>query len=174
VHVVFMEFVIDPACSVAFEAEPADAAMMREAPRAPDAQLFDLSTMAVSLLQGAGVFAAVALLYAHAMLAGSDEAAARTLAFMTLIAGNIALILVNRSESRSLLQTLSAANPALWWVIAAAFAALATVLSVPALRDLFQLAAPSFADIALSLGAATASVAWFELYKFLRYRCKES
>ena len=172
VHVVFMEFVIDPACSVAFEAEPADASIMREPPRAPDAQLFDLPTMAISLLQGAGVFAAVAAIYAHAMLQGSDETAARTLAFMTLIAGNIALIVVNRSESQSLLQTLASPNRALWWVIAGAFAALAAVLAVPPLRNLFQLAAPSPADVVLSLVAAAASVLWFELYKWLRYRRK--
>jgi Ca2+-transporting ATPase len=170
VHVVFIEFVIDPACSVAFEAEPADASIMHEPPRSPDAQLFDLPTLAISLLQGAGVFAAVAALYAHALLQGADVANARTLAFMTIIAGNLALILSNRSDTRPLLQVFSAPNPALWWVIAGAVAALTIVLTVPVLRSLFQLAAPSIADVALSLVAAVASVVWFEGYKWFRNR----
>jgi Ca2+-transporting ATPase len=168
VHVVFIEFVIDPACSVAFEAEPADAASMRVPPRAPGAQLFDLPTLAVSLLQGVGVFVAVALMYAHALMNGADENTARTLAFMTIILGNLALILTNRSDTRSLAQTAAAPNPALWWVIAGALSALIVVIAVPAIRSLFRLAAPSFADVALSIVAAVASVLWFEGYKWYR------
>jgi Ca2+-transporting ATPase len=169
-HVVFIEFVIDPACSVAFEAEPADASSMRAPPRAPDAQLFDLPTLAVSLLQGLGVFAAVAFMYGHALHQGADETAARTLAFMTIIIGNLALILSNRSETRTLAQTAGAPNPALWWVIGGALAALSVVLAVPALRSLFRLAAPALSDVALSAAAAVTSVLWFEVYKFLRFR----
>jgi Ca2+-transporting ATPase len=170
VHVVFMEFVIDPACSVAFEAEPADAAGMHEPPRSPAEQLFDLPTLALSLLQGLGVFAAVALVYAHALTGGAGETAARTLAFMTIIFGNLALILSNRSYTRTIAQTFSAPNPALWWVIGGALTALAIVLTIPLLRDLFRLAAPSAADVGLSVIAAAVSILWFEAYKFLHYR----
>ena len=170
VHVVFMEFVIDPACSVAFEAEPADAAGMHEPPRSPAEQLFDLPTLALSLLQGLGVFAAVALVYAHALTGGAGETAARTLAFMTIIFGNLALILSNRSYTRTIAQMVSAPNPALWWVIGGALTALAMVLTIPPLRDLFRLAAPSAADVGLSAVAALLSIVWFEVYKFLRYR----
>jgi Ca2+-transporting ATPase len=169
-HVVFIEFVIDPACSVAFEAEPADAMSMRVPPRAPDAQLFDLRTLVISLLQGLGVFAAVALVYSHALLDGHGEAAARTVAFMTIIIGNLALILSNRSGTRSLIATVTAPNPALWWVIGGALTALCGVLAEPTLRNLFRLAAPSLGDVVMSAAAAMASVLWFEIYKLLRSR----
>ena len=168
-HVVFIEFVIDPACSIAFEAEPAAASGMRVPPRAPDAQLFDLPTLAISLLQGVGVFLAVALLYSHALLEGAGETAARTLAFTTIIIGNLALILSNRSATRSMFTTMVAPNPALWWVIGGALAALSIVLAVPELRDLFRLAAPSVGDVALSAVAAGAGVLWYEFYKLLRF-----
>jgi Ca2+-transporting ATPase len=170
VHVVFFEFVIDPACSVAFEAEPADAASMRVPPRDPAQQLFDVPTLAISLVQGLGVLAAVALLYGHALLQGADESAARTLAFMTIVIGNLALILTNRSATRPLVETVAAPNPALWWVIGGALAALGVVLAVPAFRSVFRLAQPSFADVALSVAAAVASVLWYELYKLYRAR----
>jgi Ca2+-transporting ATPase len=143
---------------------------MRVPPRAPDAQLFDLRTLVISLLQGLGVFAAVALVYSHALLDGHGEAAARTVAFMTIIIGNLALILSNRSGTRSLIATVTAPNPALWWVIGGALTALCGVLAEPTLRNLFRLAAPSLGDVVMSAAAAMASVLWFEIYKLLRSR----
>ncbi|HXD50677.1 MAG TPA: cation-translocating P-type ATPase, partial [Burkholderiales bacterium] len=167
VHIVFFEFVIDPACSIAFEAEPGEDTAMRRPPRPADAQLFDYPTVFLNVLQGAGVLAAVAAVYAYSLAHGS-EYEARAMAFATIIFGNAGLILVNRSREHPLVKTFSSRNPALWSVIAGALAAMGLVLYVPYLRDLFQVVALGPAQVITTLFAAAIGVAWFECYKVFR------
>ncbi|NUQ76406.1 MAG: cation-translocating P-type ATPase [Polyangiaceae bacterium] len=162
-HVLFMEMVIDPACSVAFEAEPDEADLMRRPPRPPEARLFGLRELIASLLQGAGVLAIAALVYRSAL--GGSEERARALAFSTLLISNWALILTNRSWSRSIFATLRTPNRAAWWVIGGAAVVLGLVLFVPALRDLFRFAPLSAEEIGLSAAAGLGSVIWLELSK---------
>jgi Ca2+-transporting ATPase len=169
VHIVFFEFVIDPACSIAFEAEPSEASAMRRPPRPREAQLFDFPTVFLNVLQGTGVLIAVAAVYGYTLLHGSEQEA-RAMAFATIIIGNVGLILVNRSRENPVIDTLQAANAALWSVIGGALAALALVIYVPYLCDLFQVAPLSPMQLLASVCAAVAGLAWFECYKVLRPR----
>ena len=169
VHIVFFEFVIDPACSIAFEAEPSEDSAMRRPPRPADAQLFDYPTVFLNVLQGAGVLVAVAAVYGYTLAHGSEHEA-RAMAFATIIFGNAGLILVNRSRENPLVKTFSNRNPALWSVIAGALAAMGLVLYVPYLRDLFQVAALGAAQVIIALFSAALGVAWFECYKVFRGR----
>lgn len=171
VHIVFFEFVIDPACSIAFEAEPGEESVMRRPPRPPEQQLFDWRTVALNALQGAGVLVSVAGIYAYT-LAHGGETQARAMAFATIIFGNVALILVNRSRETAALKTLLNANTALWSVIGGAIGALMLVLYVPYLSGLFQVEAIGAAQLAIALGAAILGVAWFECYKFIHARAR--
>ncbi len=168
VHIVFLELIIDPACSLAFEAEPADANVMRRPPRRPGARLFDRRIVGVSLLQGASVLLVTLLAFRIGLLHTGAEASGRALAFAALIGGNVTLILVNRSWERSLLGTLGVRNLAAWSVVAGATLAVAAALSVPFLRGLFRFGAASPADLALAAAAGAASLAWFELVKWVR------
>jgi len=170
VHIVFFEFVIDPACSIAFEAEPVDDEVMRRPPRPPDEHLFDLRTVVIALLQGAGMLLAVVLAYYYALGQGQDEGYARAMAFATIVLGNLGLILANRSGTRSLLSTLRFPNPALYWVIGGTLAGLLMTLYVPYLSRLFRFAPPAAGDLALCLAAALAGLLWYELYKRLQAR----
>jgi Ca2+-transporting ATPase len=170
VHIVFFEFVIDPACSIAFEAEPVDDEVMRRPPRPPDEHLFDLKTVVIALLQGAVMLLAVVLAYYYALGQGQDEDYARAMAFATIVLGNLGLILANRSRTRSLLSTLRYPNPALYWVIGGTLAGMLMTLYVPYLNRLFRFAPPAAADLALCLAAAAAGLLWYELYKLLRAR----
>jgi Ca2+-transporting ATPase len=170
VHIVFFEFVIDPACSIAFEAEPVDDEVMRRPPRRPDEHLFDLKTVVIALLQGAVMLLAVVFAYYYALGQGEDEAYARAMAFATIVLGNLGLILANRSRTRSVLSTLRFPNPALYWVIGGTLAGLLMTLYVPYLNRLFRFAPPAAADLALCLAAAVAGLLWYELYKLLRAR----
>jgi Ca2+-transporting ATPase len=168
VHIVFLELIIDPACSVVFEAEPADAQIMKRRPRSPRERLFGRRSLAISVLQGLVAFAAVMGVHAAALALGQTLAEARTLAFMTLIASNLCLILTNRSWSRTVLSSFSAKNPALLWVLGGAVALLGIVAYVPGLRDLFHFAPVHPVDFAISLGAGLISIAWFEVVKVFR------
>jgi Ca2+-transporting ATPase len=132
-HIVFLEFVIDPACSIAYEAEPSDARAMARPPRAPGARLFDARMLWSSVALGAMVLGAVLALYAWALHAGRAEAEARTIAFAAIVIGNLALIFACRP-------TLTARNAALRWIVAGAVAALAVAIYWPPAAALFHFA----------------------------------
>ena len=168
VHIVFLELIINPTCSIVFEAEREEADIMREPPRPPGAPLFSRQLFVLSLLQGTGVLLVTLALFALALYRGLDENQARTLTFTTLVVSNLALIFTNRSWVRSGLTMLRAPNPALWWVTSGTLVVLALTLSVPVLRDLFYFATLSVSDFAFSIAAGAAGVMWFELFKRFR------
>lgn len=170
VHIVFLELIIDPACSVVFEAEPEEADVMARRPRDPKKPLFSRESVALSFLQGFMVLGAVLAVYAFSAYLGQGEAEARTLTFTTLILANLGLILTNRSWSRTILQTMSSPNKALWWVLGGALIFLAAVLYIPFLRELFGFAHLHFLDIAICFMAAIASILWFEALKIFNGR----
>jgi Ca2+-transporting ATPase len=174
VHIVFLELIIDPACSVVFEAEAEEPDVMQRLPRRPSDPLFSRRTIGLSLLQGVGVLLVILGMYLAAMARGASLAEARALTFTTLIVANLGLILVNRSQSQTALATMRTPNTALWWVLGGATFFLGLVLYVPFLRDLFHLAPLHLIDLALCLAAGIFSVLWVDLVKVVRHWRKES
>ena len=154
VHIVFLELIIDPACSIAFEAEPEESNIMARPPRSPQAPFFGARDIFFSLFQGAVVLTVVLFILAIAVQRGETDALARTLTFATLVCGVLSLITVNRSWSRSLIQILRSPNAAYRWVIAGAMGFLAAVLYLPFLRGVFRFALPSADQLAFIVGAA--------------------
>jgi Ca2+-transporting ATPase len=169
-HIVFLELIIDPACSLAFEAEPEEADAMRRPPRDPHEPLFGSWTVGLSLLQGAGVTLVVLTGFALALLRGLGEGETRALTFSTLVVGNVALILTNRSWTRPILATLRIPNRLLWAVVGGALVLLGLVLYVPWLRALFGFAPLAPLDLAVALVAGAASIGWFEALKLVLRR----
>jgi P-type Ca2+ transporter type 2C len=165
VHIVFLELIIDPACSVVFEAEEEEAGLMDRPPRDITKPLFDRRTIGVSLLQGLSVLLIVLAVFAVSLYRGQGELDARALSFTTLIVANLGLIFTNRSWSRTILDTLSSPNAALWWVTGGALFFLGAALYVPFLRGLFHFSRLHFADISLCLAAGIVSIVWFEVFK---------
>ena len=172
VHIVFLEFVIDPACSIAFEAEPAHPATMRRPPRDPKEPLLGRGLLWYSFLQGMAVLIAVAALYFMVLDHGFTEERARAMAFTALVLGNAALILSNRSQSRSIFATLGMPNRALWWVVGGALGGLAVALYFPPMRRIFSFEALAGSDLLLCLLAASSGIVWPELVKLFRVRAK--
>jgi Ca2+-transporting ATPase len=170
VHIVFLELIIDPACSIVFEAEPAARDTMRRRPRRAAEPLFSGFTLAISLAQGLIVLAVVAALYAHWISNGVDASAARTMAFVVLIAGNLGLIFANRSLSETLATTLRVPNRSLWWVTLGALAALVLILAWTPLRHVFSFAPLAWTTTALCLAVGASSVIWFDLLKWILAR----
>jgi P-type Ca2+ transporter type 2C len=169
-HVVFLELIIDPACSLAFEAEPDEEDVMVRPPRDPAEPLFSPRTIALSVLQGLGVLLVVLGVFGVVLARGQGELEARAMTFTTLIVANLALILTNRSWSRTIVATLRAPNPALWWVVGGALTLLGLVLYVPFLRALFGFSVLHPDDLAICLAAGLASIGWFEGLKLLMSR----
>lgn len=142
VHVAFLQLIIDPTCSIAFEAEPESPEAMKRPPRSAGARLIGRSNLGLSLIQGVLVFCLVGGACLFAVAAGYDQQALRALAFATLVLGNLGLILTNRSRSESLLQSLGRKNRPLWVILAGATVSLALILGVPSLAELFQFSPP--------------------------------
>jgi Ca2+-transporting ATPase len=169
-HVVFLELIIDPACSMAFEAEPTRPDIMRRPPRPVDQALFNGRMVGLSVLQGSSVLIAVLGVYAITWGEAQNELEARGLTFTTLVLANLLLILVNRSWTRTIVSTLRVTNAPFWLVVSGALVLLGLTLYLPFLRDTFRLASPSPGQLALCFAAALAGVVWFEAYKFVAGR----
>ena len=165
VHIVFIEFVIDPACSIAFEAEGEAGGVMKRPPRLPSRRLFDRQSLGIAIVQGLAVLAATAGVYGAGLALAYDAEAARAAAFACIVFGNLGLILCNRSRTESILRTWRRPNRAMGWVFAGTLAGLAIVLTVPAMQRLFQFAPIGVVEVLAALTAATAAVVLSEVVK---------
>ena len=169
-HIAFLELIIDPACTLVFEAEEEEADAMRRPPRAPGERLFAPRMVGLSMLQGAGVLAILVAIFAIALWRGHGETDARALTFTTLVIANLSLIVTNRSWSRGVGSIVRLPNAAMWWVISGTLLFLVLTLSVPFLRGLFHFSVLHPDDLALCLAAGVFSVAWFEALKWIQRR----
>ena len=156
-HIMFLQMIIDPACSIFFEAEAEEQEIMQRPPRQAHEALFGGTLLTSSLLQGGVALMIAAAIYFWAVSHGHDENTVRALVFIAMVAGNIALVFSNRSLGASWQGAWSGENPVLWWIVLGGSAGLALVLSVPMLRDLFHFSGDAL--LFLGVGAlASASV----------------
>ncbi|MBK9250995.1 MAG: HAD-IC family P-type ATPase, partial [Proteobacteria bacterium] len=125
-HVVLLELVVDPVCSLVFESEPAENSSMRRAPRDPGESLFGRRQLLIALVQGAVLMLAIVGLYALALHVGRGVDESRALAFTALIAGALILALANAADPDS--QLLSRSRGAFWVIGGIAMLVLALVL----------------------------------------------
>ncbi|AGU52963.1 calcium-transporting ATPase [Variovorax paradoxus B4] len=170
VHILFLQLIIDPACSVVFEAEPLEESAMKVPPRRPDQRLFDSAVLVRGLWQGGVLLGMLLVTYAGARWMASLEAGrddmARTLTFVVLVLSNLGLIQSNRSWERTAWHGNTASNRQFGWIAAGAVAVLCAVLTVPAVGRLFSFVMPSPLLLAAGLGMAVLSMLWFECIKW--------
>jgi Ca2+-transporting ATPase len=167
VHIVFLELIIDPACSTVFEAEPEEKDVMNRKPRGKDDPVFGIRPLVISLLQGFIVLGVVLTVFVLSGKLNAGENEARTMAFATVVISNICLILTNLSWSRNIFEIIRDPNPAMWWVITGAVALITAVLYIPGLRDLFGFGLLHINDVLICFGAGLFSIMWFEIAKFM-------
>jgi P-type Ca2+ transporter type 2C len=168
-HIAFLQLIIDPACSIVFEAEGEESEVMNRPPRNSREPLFSRKMLALSLMQGVIVLVVVLGVFWFALSRGDNEQEVRALTFTTLMISNLGLILTNRSWSQPFLATLRYPNNALFPVVAGAIIFLGIVLYVPVLIDLFRFSALHPLDLLLCLSAGIGSVLWFEGLKLLGF-----
>ena len=183
IHIAFLHLIIDPACTVAFEAEPAETNVMQRPPRNPKEPLFDSRTLRLAFLQGLSVLVVLVIVYGVAhygqyspdlQFCKAKSCDARALAFTTLIVSNLAMILTNRSWTKTIFSTSRVPNPAIWWIIGSGAAFLGLILYIPLLRELFQFAYLHFEDLVVALLSGIASIIWFEFLKWKNPQEKKS
>jgi Ca2+-transporting ATPase len=168
VHILFLELIIDPACSVVFEAEPEDIGVMNRPPRDPGANLFGSRLLGLGLLQGLTGFLIVLGIYLSAVWGWLNADDAIALSFTTLVLANLGLIFANRSWTRTIWSTMQVSNPALWWVVGGTVLFLGATLYVPFLQKLFHFSTLHVNDLVLCLAGGFVSIIWFEGLKILR------
>ncbi|RPH63930.1 MAG: cation-translocating P-type ATPase, partial [Burkholderiales bacterium] len=165
IHIAFLEMVIDPVCSIVFEAEKEEADVMRRPPRKPEGRILSGSVIAWSMLQGALAFAVVAAIYVGAARAGMSDAEVRTIAFVSLVLANLGLILVNRSYRIDPVKLLTQPNRALAWVVAVTIGLLGVAVVWPPARDLFRFGEFDGHDLAIAAIGALALALVLDLVK---------
>lgn len=142
-HIAFLELIINPACSLAFEAECSDAAAMQRPPRLRNERLFDAHTLRASIMQGVLVLTVVLVVVIAGRELNWPEDLVRSAGFIVLVLGNLALLTGTRSRNRGTIAMLRERNVPLWSVSIGALAALALVLYMPLTSTLFRLQTPS-------------------------------
>ncbi|MCX7279354.1 MAG: cation-translocating P-type ATPase [Burkholderiales bacterium] len=164
VHILFLQLIIDPACSVVFEAEPLEADAMAVPPRPASARLFDRSVLLRGLWQGLGLL--VLLLGVYATARTVSEGVARAMVFSVLVLSNLGLIYANRSWTRPSWRRGAARNRYFGWTCAATVLLLGTVLGFAPVRRLFAFDQPAPWMLLAALGLAAVSLLWFEAVKW--------
>jgi Ca2+-transporting ATPase len=165
VHIAFLEMVIDPSCSIVFEAESGERDLMGRPPRPATSRLLSPAIVTWSLLQGTLALAALAGVLLSGISRGMPESELRALMFTSLVLINVSLILVNRSFSSSLLIVVRQPNRSLWILLALVATTLAIALAWPPAMTLFHFGQLHVHDLAMSLAAGATVLLQMEAAK---------
>jgi Ca2+-transporting ATPase len=162
VHLAFLELVIDPVCSIVFEAEPEEATIMARPPRPIGVRLFNKAVVGTGAIQGLMALTAVLLVYFTIGRAGGEPDHARAVAFASLLFLNVALISSLRSRSGRIWDTFLRPNPALYWVLGVVAVVAAIVFFVPPAARAFHFSAPHINDLVVTAGISALVLVAFE------------
>jgi len=168
VHIVFLELIIDPACSIIFEAEKEEKNVMSRPPKDINEPFFGAKKIALSCSQGVGILAICLLVYFVGLKMEYSKEALRTLTFVTLIVSNIAVILSNRSWTSNIFKILVSPNSAVKWVVGGAVFFLILILNVQFFLDMFKFERIGYLELLVCTVAGFSSILWFEIYKQLK------
>jgi len=175
VHIALLEMVIDPACSIVFEAEQEEADLMRRPPRSPNVPLLSARRVVWPVLQGLMAFSLVAFALIVGARSGMPENALRATVYCLLVLSNLGLILINRSFRASLWVAVQRPNPTLWMLATAVILVLASAIAWPPAQNLFHFEQPSGAALLWCLLAGAGLIAILEFAKsYLSPACEKS
>jgi Ca2+-transporting ATPase len=138
-HIVFLELVIDPVCSIAFESEKEEKGIMKRLPRSSTEKFFGGKKILYSVFEGFLLLAMVVVVYFVSIGEGHSEGEVRAIAFTSLIVGNVFLVLTSLSKTRSFISVLAERNRAVWIILLVALSLLFAIISIEGLREIFSL-----------------------------------
>lgn len=167
-HIIFMELIIDPVCSIAFETEQEEKGIMQRPPRPPGEDFFGFRRILGSFLSGVLLLLMVVLVYFFSLDEGHSDSEIRMIAFTALITGNILLILTDLSKTRSVVSVIAERNVTILLLLSAAAGMLMLVLFVPYLRELFSFGYPGLVHLIPAIIGALIMVSVLEIIKLIR------
>jgi Ca2+-transporting ATPase len=172
VHVIFLELIMGPTCSIIYENEPMEKNTMIQKPRPFTATFFNTKELITSTIQGLVITLGVLISYGYAVKSGYSEPLTRTMVFTTLIAANVVLTLVNRSFYHSILTTIKYKNNLVLLIISITMALVAILLFVKPLTTFFKFESLNFIQLSISISIGFLSVIWYEGVKWRNRRRK--
>jgi len=170
IHVIFLELIMGPTCSIIYENEPIEPGSMQRPPRKMSNTFLSWRQLSSSIIQGLMITVGCLGLGFYGMFQGMNESGIRTLIFMTLLFSNIFLTLINRSFSRSLFQTLTYRNWMVPFAMAITAALIICLLLIPYLQDLFLIRPIGLVNIGACIMAAFVCTYWMEVIKGIKIR----
>lgn len=174
-HVVLLELVIDPTCSIVLERQPAEHDIMARKPRNPQEKILNTGTLLKSILQGLAIFAASFGTYYYLLSSGAAAEVARAMGLVIIVLSNLFLVQVNSSEHDSILYSIGRLkkDKVMWAVNIISIAGLLLILYTP-LHSILKLAPLSAGQFFSALGIAAVAVLWYELIKLVQRLRKKS
>lgn len=168
VHVIFLELIMGPTCSIIYENEPMERNLMELKPRPLSNTFFNFKEIAISIIQGLAITLGLLLIYQYSVRNGNSESVTRTLVFISLISSNIFMTLVNRSFYYSIFTTLRYKNNLVPLIIGTTILTTSLLLFIPTLAKFFQFEAVTMVQFVYSVLVAVIAVFWIEVYKLIR------
>lgn len=168
VHVIFLELVMGPTCSIVYENEPIEKNAMLQPPRVITNTFLSWRELTISIIQGLVITAGVLFVYQYTVQKGGNEAETRAMVFSTLIFSNILLSLANRSFYYSMLHSFKNRNSLLVGINAITLVLLFLILYFKPFSAFFKVSCLNAAQLLTALAIATVSVLWFEVYKLIK------
>jgi Ca2+-transporting ATPase len=165
-HIIFLELIMGPTCSIIYENEPMEKNTMLQKPRSFTTTFFSWKELATSIIQGLVITMGTLFIYQYAVNQGCGEAHTRTMVFVALVTANVFLTLVNRSFYYSMIATLKYKNNLVPLIIGITVLLTALQLYVKPLTKFFQFEYLTLHQLGISIGVGFVSVVWFEVVKW--------
>lgn len=170
VHVIFLELIMGPTCSIVYENEPMEKDTMQRKPRKMSETFLNWKELSISIIQGLTITAGVLFAYQFAVQKGSSEETTRAMVFTTLIFANVFLSLVNRSFVYSMFESFKYKNRLFPVIIGTTLILLFAILYIPVFANFFHVTSLNCQDLGIVFLIAATSVLWFEMYKWIKRR----
>jgi P-type Ca2+ transporter type 2C len=168
IHVIFLEIIMGPTCSIIYENEPMEKNTMSQKPKALTTAFFNWKELSISIIQGLVITAGTLFVYRYSVMNGYNEALTRTMAFTVLTAANIFLTLINRSFFYSILTTLKYKNNMVLFIIFITIIIVGLILYVKPLTTFFEFETLNSLQLLICIAIGFVSVIWFEFLKLIK------
>lgn len=168
VHVIFLELIMGPTCSIVYENEPMEPNTMDRPPRAIGQTFFGTRELLTSIVQGLVITAGVLGVYYYSLAQAFSETETRSLVFLTLLIANILLTLVNRSFYYSVFRTIRYKNSRMVWILSLTVVLMILMVYLPPLAAFFGITPLNWSQFGVAVAVGGASTLWFELVKMVR------
>ena len=172
VHVIFLELVMGPTCSIVYENEPLEKDSMKRKPRPMTETFLNWKELSTSIIQGIIITLGLLFVYQYTYQLGGNEEKTRAMVFTTLIFSNVWLSLTNRSFYYSLWSSFRNKNNLMVYVTVLTLVILFAILYIQPISLFFKVTSLNLNELGIAMLVAMLSVLWFEVYKWIKRRIK--